>query len=282
MAKLRRLSMLREQLEFAQQQRGALQRNRQNRAANVAVVTIDGPVNLRGSEYACAVPGCLQLADTQCDHCAVWICGDHGPNHDRHSDEVDEAVVNAYLDHIASAAAPAATSVSPRQAPAATPAAAPTGPTAHSVAGCKRLLRQLGVSERDIDACKDKLRVLQALIRAKRGNAGTLAVAQRRIATAATTMSAAMTDDPPRPRTMTTAATTDQVPVARQSQALATTVATSSAGITMDTANLMGLFFGAFSQFVSQQQQNQRPQQEPIGDNPSAVIDDQEGDDNPF
>lgn len=75
----RRLAMLREQLDFAHQQRNVLQRPRQNRAAGVAVVVVDAASRRPAlPEYSCAVPSCGHLADTRCDNCSVWVCDDHG------------------------------------------------------------------------------------------------------------------------------------------------------------------------------------------------------------
>lgn len=167
--------MLREQLDFTFQQRTALQRPRQNRAPGVAVVVVDGATRPPAiPEYSCAVPSCAHLADTQCNECSVWVCDDHGPNHDRHMAEVDETVIAAYLEHIASLPVSSSARTAQSSGGSGEVAVAETGhgprpPNAQSKEGCKTLLRQMGVSEQDIRACNDNLRMLQALRRAKQG-----------------------------------------------------------------------------------------------------------------
>ena len=69
-----RRAVLAERFDFAHQQRPVLQRQRQNRAPGVAVVTVDGRNGSRpnATEYTCAVPTCMFVSDHQCVDCRVW------------------------------------------------------------------------------------------------------------------------------------------------------------------------------------------------------------------
>lgn len=136
-----------------------------------------------------------------------------GPNHDRHRLEVDETVIAAYLEHIAGLSAtdgvPAAAAVSadrdttgisnPQAHPTTNSTgavAAPRAPSGQSKNGCKTLLRQMGVVERDINACNDDLRMLQALFRAKRDTPAVQGPGARRHRQAAAGTTEAATVEP--------------------------------------------------------------------------------------
>ena len=135
-----RRAVLSERFDFAHVHQTVLQRNRQNRAPGVAVVTIDGRNSrTNATDYRCAVPSCTYVSDHQCPDCRVWICDDHGPAHDRHNgpDQVDDIVAAEYHAHLARIEMPVA---GPRPA-------GPAAPNLRSSEGCRQFLREKGVHE---------------------------------------------------------------------------------------------------------------------------------------
>jgi hypothetical protein len=131
----------------------------------LAVVIIDMRNGRRANvtEYACAVPTCMFVADHQCIDCRVWVCNEHGTVHERHNGpgQVDETVAAAYLEHVVRIAP------IPRSGGAAAVHAA-ASTNLRTADGCRQWLRENRVSERDIESCNGT-KGLQALVRSIKG-----------------------------------------------------------------------------------------------------------------
>jgi hypothetical protein len=110
------------------------------------------------------------VADHQCAECKVYVCDLHGPLHEEHSQFVDADVITTYLQHVSSRPLnEQLAQASAAQATAGNASSASAAPKATSIAGCKAILTELGVNQRDIVACDNNLKVLQALVRVKKG-----------------------------------------------------------------------------------------------------------------